>query len=102
MYAIVDCQGEQLTVRAGERVAVPHIKGEPGTKVTLDKVLYIGGDQSVVGKPLVSGATVAGTIHEQARDAKVTIFKFRRRTKYRKLTGHRQLRTVLQIDSIHV
>lgn len=102
MYAIVDCRGEQLTVRPGERVAVPHIDGEPGTKVTLERVLYVGGDKPTVGTPLVAGATVAGTIHEQARDAKVTIFKFRRRTKYRKLTGHRQLRTVLQIDSIQV
>ena len=100
MYAIVDCQGQQVTVRPGEQVAVPYMEGEPGTKVTLDRVLLLGGDDTTVGTPHVEGATVAATISEQTRDPKVTVFKMKRRTKYRVTRGHRQPRTVLQIDSI--
>jgi len=100
MYAVVDCRGEQITVRPGEKVAVPFMAGEPGTKVTLDRVLMVGGDKPAVGKPVVEGASVSGTIFEQTHDPKVTVFKFRRRTKYRRTRGHRQPRTVLQIDTI--
>lgn len=100
MYAIVDCLGEQITVRPGDKVAVPHMEGEPGTKVTLDRVLLLGGDSTSVGTPLVEGAKVSGTIAEQGHDDKILVFHFRRRTKYRKLNGHKQPRTILQIDSI--
>lgn len=100
MYAIVDCRGEQVTVRPGEKVAVPHMEGEPGTKVTLDQVLLVGGDQTAVGTPLVDGASVSGTIAEQTHDDKITVFKLKRRTKYRRTRGHKQPRTILQIDSI--
>jgi len=100
MYAIVDCQGDQVTVRPGDKVAVPFMQGEPGTKVTLDRVLLIGGDKQVIGQPTVKGAKIKCTIDSQTRDEKVSVFKFRRRTKYRRLTGHKQPRTVLQIDEI--
>jgi large subunit ribosomal protein L21 len=100
MYAIVDCQGQQLTVRPGDKVAVLRLEGEPGTQVTLDRVLLVGGDKTVVGTPLVAGAIVKGTIAEQFKDSKILVFKKRRRTKYRRLNGHRQPRTILQIDSI--
>jgi len=100
MYAIVDCRGQQVTVRPGEQVAVPYMEGEPGTKVTLDRVLLIGGEDTSVGTPHVEGATVAATIAEQTRDPKIIVFKLRRRTKYRRTRGHKQPRTVLQIESI--
>ncbi len=100
MYAIVDCQGQQITVRPGDKVAVSRLEGEPGTKVTLDRVLLVGGKTTAVGTPLVAGAKVKGTIAEQYKDDKILVFKKRRRTKYRRLNGHRQPRTILQIDSI--
>ena len=100
MYAIVDCQGQQITVRPGDKVAVSRLEGEPGTKVTLDRVLLVGGKKTAVGTPLVAGAKVKGTIAEQYKDDKILVFKKRRRTKYRRLNGHRQPRTILQIDSI--
>jgi len=81
-------------------VVVPHMQGEPGTAVTLDRVLLIGGDAQVVGTPTVEGAKVTGTIEAQTHDDKVTVFRFRRRTKYRRTRGHRQPRTVLKIDKI--
>jgi large subunit ribosomal protein L21 len=76
------------------------MEGEPGTKVTLDRVLLLGGKKSAVGTPLVAGAKVKGTIAEQRQEDKILVFKKRRRTKYRRLNGHRQLRTILQIDAI--
>jgi large subunit ribosomal protein L21 len=100
MYAIVECLGQQVTVRPGDKVTVPHMEGKPGTKVTLDRVLLLGGENTAVGTPHVEGASVSGTISEQTRDDKVLVFKLKRRTKYRVLNGHRQPWTILQIDSI--
>ena len=100
MYAIVDCRGQQLTVRPGDRVVVPHMQGEPGTEVTLDRVLLVGGETHVVGTPTVEGAKVTGTIEAQTRADKVTVYHFKRRTKYRRKRGHRQPGTVLKIDKI--
>ena len=62
----------------------------------------LGGDSPVVGTPTVAGATVTGTVLEQAKGEKIIIFKKRRRKNYRRRNGHRQLLTVVRIADIAV
>ena len=62
----------------------------------------VGGDNPVVGAPTVAGATVTGTVLEQAKGEKMIIFKKRRRKNYRRRNGHRQLLTVVRIGDIAV
>jgi large subunit ribosomal protein L21 len=48
----------------------------------------------------VDGAKVVGTILEQTKGDKITVFKFKRRKMYRRKRGHRQLLTKVRIESI--
>ncbi|MFQ5961479.1 MAG: 50S ribosomal protein L21, partial [Candidatus Methylomirabilales bacterium] len=69
--------------------------------VELSRVLLVGeGDTVQVGSPVVAGAKVRATIVGQVRSPKVTVFKFRRRRKYRRKTGHRQHVTRLRVEEI--
>ena len=43
-----------------------------------------------MGKPYLPDVKVSGEIVEQGRGEKITIFKFKRRKKYRRKMGHRQ------------
>lgn len=103
MYAIIKTGGKQMKVAKGDQLAVEKLVGDAGTKVTLDMVLMVNdGGKLTVGTPLITGATVTGTIEAQKRGEKVIIFKKKRRQNYRRKNGHRQSLTVLNIDSINV
>ena len=55
---------------------------------------------SIVGRPHVPGAVVRARVAEQTRDAKVIIFKKRRRKGYQRKKGFRRYVTVLEILGI--
>jgi len=64
-------------------------------------VLLVGDDKkTVVGKPLVAGASVEATIVDHGKDEKVIVFKKKRRKRYRVKRGHRQGFTQIEIISI--
>ncbi len=100
MYAVIKTGGKQYKVAEGQRVCVEKLPGNAGDKLTLDQVLFIGGDSPKIGQPLVAGAKVAAEIVDQGRGKKIVVFKFRRRKNYRRKTGHRQPFTELKITGI--
>jgi large subunit ribosomal protein L21 len=102
MYAVVETGGTQVTVEEGTQLKVPRIDGEIGDKITLDKVLLIsGGTEPIVGYPYLENASVEAELVSQGKDDKVTVYKFKRRTKYRRTAGHRQKFTELKITRIN-
>jgi len=100
MYAVIRTGGKQHRVIEGEKLRIEKILGDVGSAVTFDEVLMLGGDKTVVGKPLVSGAKVVAQIVAQDRAKKIIVFKMRRRKNYRKKRGHRQPYTEVKITAI--
>ena len=101
MYAIVDINGIQTKVTPDEVLEVHALAGEPGAKLTFDKVLLVGnGDKISVGQPSISGASVAIEILEHLRGPKLRIFKFKRRREYRRRKGHRDELTRIRVTAI--
>jgi large subunit ribosomal protein L21 len=103
MYAVVVTGGKQHRVREGDLLLVEKIEGEVGAKVTLDRVLMIGGNGEIkIGTPIVAGAKVAAEIVRQGLAKKILVFHKKRRKRFRKLRGHRQPFTHLKITGITV
>lgn len=100
MYAVIKTGGKQYKVAEGEFLKVEKLEGEVGDSIEFAEVLMVGGEKTVVGAPLVSGALVTAKIAAQGKDKKVLVFKSKRRKDSRKLRGHRQHRTVLKIEKI--
>jgi large subunit ribosomal protein L21 len=101
IYAIVESGGKQYKVSPGQQIEVDLLKAEEGSSIDLDKVLLLAEDDKVtVGKPTVEGASVKATVKGNGRTAKVAVFKYKAKTRQRKLTGHRQGFTMLTIDEI--
>lgn len=101
MFAVVEVAGKQFKVSPKDRITVPSLNEKPGTKLTLDRVLLVGDEKTVVvGNPLVAGAHVEGTILEHGKADKVIVFKKKRRKGYRLKRGHRQGITQIEILSI--
>jgi len=101
MYAVVRTGGKQIRVSPGEAVWVEKLPGEVGQEVTLEEVLLLGGEgEPRVGAPQVAGARVVATITGQGRGEKLTIFKYKRRKRYRRKQGHRQDYTQIRVERI--
>ena len=101
MYAIVDIAGQQFKVEKDQKLFVHRLEGEEGSKVTFEKVYLIDNEKSVaVGDPVVKGASVSATIVSHLKSDKVLVFKKKRRKGYKKLNGHRQYMTQIQIEGI--
>jgi large subunit ribosomal protein L21 len=100
MFAVFKTGGKQYRVAAEDVIKVGKLKGEPGEIVEFGEVLVVGGDSLSLGAPMVSGATVAAEVLEQARGPKIIAFKKRRRKNSRRKIGHRQEFTLLRITEI--
>lgn len=101
MYAVVETGGKQYRVAVGDKLKVEKLDVEEGANIQLDRVLMVCNDGKVeVGTPVLDGTAVGATVLTQGRDEKIKVFKFKRRTKYRRTQGHRQAFTRLEITSI--
>ncbi len=101
MYAVVATGGKQYKVQEGEILRVEKLAGEIGSLVAFDQVLMLSDGETVkVGQPVLEGAQVKGHIIEQGKNRKILVFKYKRRKRYRRKQGHRQLFTAVKIDAI--
>ncbi len=101
MYAVVKTGGKQYRVAQGDTVNVELLTGEVGEQVTLEPVLFIGGNGEIkIGTPALTEAKVTAEIVEHTLAKKIIVFKKKRRKSYKKKQGHRQKLTRLKILEI--
>ncbi len=101
MYAVVATGGKQYKVKEGDVLEIEKLAGEVGAEITFDRVLMVSdGDNVSLGQPVIEGAVVSGNIVEQGKEKKVIIFKRKRRKRFRRKNGHRQMFTAVKIGSI--
>jgi large subunit ribosomal protein L21 len=101
MYAIIRAAGKQFKAEKGKTLRLPLMDAEAGAKVTFDEVLLSSDGETVkAGAPLVKGAKVVGEVVGSGKDAKIYVFKFKRRKNYRRKTGHRQGYTEVRITDV--
>ncbi|ALF55832.1 50S ribosomal protein L21 [Nostoc piscinale CENA21] len=100
-YAIIETGGKQVRVEPGRFYDIELLTAQPDEKVTINSVLLVQHDGGLsIGQPLVSGATVEGTVLRHFRGRKVLVYKMKPKKKTRKKRGHRQEITRLLINSI--
>ncbi|MCC6137498.1 MAG: 50S ribosomal protein L21 [Bdellovibrionaceae bacterium] len=100
MYAVIRTGGKQYKVKAGDLLRVEKLEKNLGEEFDLGDVIFVSGESSHFGSPLVKDAKVTVVVTNQSKNPKIIIFKRRRRQGYRRLTGHRQPFTELFIKSI--
>ncbi len=101
--AIIETGGKQYVVAQNSVLNIEKLEGvsEKGDKVTFDKVLLTDdGSETKVGSPYVSGAKVSGELMEQGRAAKVTVIRYRQKSRHFVKKGHRQPYTKVRITAL--
>ena len=104
MFAIVDIKGSQERAEKGSILTVPLMaENNTGDEIQLDKVLmYSDGKTTQVGTPILENIIVRARIIEHTRADKVTAFKKKRRTGYKRKIGHVQNLTKIEIISLEL
>ncbi len=103
MFAVIKTGGKQYKVSPNRVIRVEKLLGEAGAKVEFNEVLMIGEEEkaSLIGTPVVKGASVTGEILGQVRADKIIVFKKKRRQNYRRKAGHKQELTQVRIIDIN-
>ena len=101
MFAIVDIAGFQEKVEKGMKLKIPLQASDSGKTITFDKVLLVSdGDDVKVGAPTVKGASIEVNVLNHGKGDKIRIQKFKRRKRYRRVKGHRQDYTEVEVMKI--
>ena len=101
MLAIVNIQGQQFKVSAGQKIYVHQLPASEGDKLTFDEVLLLDDGAVRIGSPSIEGASVSATVLNHQKGDKVIVYKKKRRKGLEKKNGHRQSFTRISIDSIN-
>ncbi len=102
-FAVIATGGKQYKVSVGESIKIEKIIGDykEGDKITFDKVLLVDdGSNTTIGTPHIDGAKVEATLEEIGRHAKVTVIKYKQKSRYFKKNGHRQPYFKVKITAI--
>lgn len=101
MYAVFESGGLQFNAEVGAVLKVPHLSVKPGMTISIDKILLLkDGENALVGKPYLNSAKIEAEVINEGLAEKVTIYKFKKRTKYRRHVGHRQQFSEIKINKI--
>ena len=101
MYAIIVTGGKQYKVSEGDVLFVEKLEAAEGEAVKFDQVLAVSGDETVIGTPIVEGASVDATVVKNGKAKKVIVFKYKPKKGSKTKQGHRQPYTKVKIDKIN-
>lgn len=117
-YASFTVGGHQYTAKVGDQLEIDYcgegrksqdyLQGPAASAAGVAKTLTISDIHVVctaagkvhVGKQALTGATLKLKVIEHTRQPKIIVFKKKRRKKYRKMSGHKQLITLVQLTEI--
>lgn len=98
-YAIVELQGAQYILKPGETVKVNGTLGQVDSNIALGRALVIKDKELLVGKPTLPDQVTYKVVKHQLSE-KVRVGKFTAKSRYRKVNGHRQGMTILELVSV--
>lgn len=101
--AVIKTGGKQYKVQEGDSLKIEKVAGNKGDKISFADVLLVADEKGKdvnIGAPKVKDVKVEATILEQGRARKVSVIKYKRKTRYRRNVGHRQAYTKVEVNKI--
>ena len=99
--AIIATGGKQYVVSEGTVLDIEKIPAKVGEKVTFDQVFLIDdGSTTKTGAPTIAGAKVTAELLAEGREKKITVIRYRQKSRYFKKKGHRQAFSKVKITAL--
>ena len=100
-FAIFETGGKQYKASASKIIEIEKLEAEVGKTIQFKNVLLLNDSKTTeVGSPKIDGAIVEAKLLDNVKDRTVLIFHKRRRKHSRKMNGHRQRHSKIQITKI--
>ena len=99
MYAVIRTGGKQYRVAPGDVIKVEKLAPEGGD-FQFDDILAVSSDNGKISP--AGDAKVSARVLGEGRGEKILVFHYKRKKQYKKLQGHRQPFTAVQITEINV
>lgn len=101
--AVIKTGGKQYVVVEGDVIKIEKMKETPevGGKFTFDEVLMLDdGKVATVGAPTVKGKKVTAEVLEIGRLPKITVIRYRAKSRHFSKNGHKQPYVKVRISEI--
>lgn len=100
-YAVLETGGKQYKVETGDIIEVERLSVPEGTDFDFDRVLLnVSGDTVAIGTPFITGAVVKAKVISNTLGDKIRVSQFKAKSRHRRVIGHRQSLTKIQITGI--
>jgi large subunit ribosomal protein L21 len=98
MLAVIKTGGKQYLVKEGDKIKIEKIGKAAGEEVEFNEVLLLEKNGKVeIGNPVLTNHKVIGKVIEEGKEKKITVLKYKRKTRYKVKKGHRQPFTRVEI-----
>lgn len=94
-YAIAEIGGKQLKITEGQTFRIEH-----QDKLNFEVLAYSDGKETLIGTPILSNITIKASILGEERGRKVRVARFKAKSRYEKVNGHRQPLSIVKVDTI--
>ncbi len=95
-FAVIKVNSKQFIVSEGDTLVLDRITPKSDVEI----LLLNNGKDTLVGEPSVDDAGVLLEIVEQKQDKKVSVRRFKAKSRYRKNKGHRQPISVVKVKKL--
>lgn len=99
--AVIQTGGKQYKVAEGQKIKIEKLESKEGENIKFETLLTFGDseDSIAIGTPSL-GEKVTGKILKHGLGDKVSVIKFKNKTRYRRNNGHRQPFTEVEIQKV--
>lgn len=99
-YAVIETGGKQYKVKNGMVLEMERINGLKDS-VLFDKVLlYVKDSEVVLGRPYLDNIKITGKLLGEVKGQKIRVARFKAKSRYRKVSGHRHIFSRVEILKI--
>lgn len=102
-FAIIETGAKQFRVKVGDTIKIEKLSGDfkDGDKIIFEAVVALDDGKKIeLGTPVLSDKKVEGKFIEEGRGKKIRIQKFKSKSNYHKVQGHRQSYFKVEITKI--
>lgn len=99
--AVILTGGKQYLVKENQTIVVDRLSGKEKEQIKFQQVLLKdNGKDTEIGSPYLSKGLVTAQIIKHDQGEKIRVARFKAKSKYRKVTGHRTQLTKIKILTI--
>ena len=100
-FAVIETGGKQYLVEEGTIISIEKIEPQKNNIVSFDKILlHSKKGKLTIGTPYVKDGLISAELLSTEKDDKIRVFKFKKKTGYKKTRGHRQQLSTIKITSL--